>query len=86
MPRDGRSRLRVRATIAVISSFILAGLVLGWFQIPIVSSHGMILRSQLMEGKIPRHPDDETWDKVPPMVSQNRSDLLHTGTGPSGFD
>ncbi len=68
MPRDGRSRLRVRATIAVISSFILAGLVLGWFQIPIVSSHGMILRSQLMEGKIPRHPDDETWDKVPPMT------------------
>ena len=68
MPRDGRSRLRVHATIAVISSLILAGLVLGWFQIPIVSSHGMILRSQLMEGEIPRHPDDETWDKVSPMT------------------
>lgn len=68
MPRDVRSRLRVRSTIAVISSFILAGLVLGWFQIPIVSSHGMILRSQLMEGKIPRHPDDEAWDKIPPMT------------------
>ncbi len=68
MPRDGRPRPRVHATIAVLSSLLLAGLVLGWFQIPIVSSHGMILRSQLMEGKIPRHPDDAAWDKVSPMT------------------
>lgn len=50
-----------------LSLMIVAG-VLGGLGIPLVSSEGMIIRSQLVDGELPVTPEDAAWTKVPPMT------------------
>ena len=50
-----------------LSLMIVAG-VLGGLGIPLVSSEGMIIRSQLISGDLPTTPEDAAWAKVPPMT------------------
>ena len=51
-----------------LSILLIGALALGGLGIPIVSSEGMIIRSQLVEGEIPSAPDDPAWAKIPPMT------------------
>ncbi|HEY7531474.1 MAG TPA: ethylbenzene dehydrogenase-related protein [Nitrospiraceae bacterium] len=46
---------------------IVAG-VLGGLDIPLVSSEGMMIRSQFVEGDLPNTPEDAAWTKVAPMT------------------
>lgn len=57
-----------RSILPVLAGLLLAAAALGWLGIPMVSSEGMILRSQYTKGKVPRHPDDPSWEKIPPMT------------------
>jgi Ethylbenzene dehydrogenase len=50
-----------------LSLMIVAG-VLGGLDIPLVSSEGMIIRSQVVSGDLPTTPEDAAWAKVPPMT------------------
>lgn len=50
-----------------LSLLIIAGL-LGGLGIPLVSSEGMFIRSQLVDGELPVAPEDAAWAKVPPMT------------------
>jgi len=50
-----------------LSLMIVAG-VLGGLGIPLVSSEGMIIRSQVISGDLPTTPEDAAWAKVPPMT------------------
>ena len=50
-----------------LSLMIVAG-VLGGLGIPLVSSEGMIIRSQLVDGELPTAPEDAAWAKVSPMT------------------
>lgn len=50
-----------------LSLMIVAG-VLGGLGIPLVSSEGMIIRSQVVSGDLPTTPEDAAWTKVPPMT------------------
>jgi len=50
-----------------LSLMIVAG-VLGGLGIPLVSSEGMIIRSQLVDGGLPTTPEDAAWAKVSPMT------------------
>ncbi len=54
--------------IPFLSLLFISALVLGGLGIPVVSSEGMIIRSQLVEGDIPSAPEDPAWAKVPPMT------------------
>ena len=49
--------------------FILmtAGLLVG-FDVPLVSSEGMMIRARLVEGELPTGPEDAAWAKVAPMT------------------
>jgi hypothetical protein len=53
--------------IFFLSLMIVAG-VLGGLGIPLVSSEGMIIRSQLVDGELPTAPEDAAWAKVSPMT------------------
>lgn len=59
-----RSRLFL---LFFLSLMVMAG-VLGGLDIPLVSSEGMIIRSQLVEGELPVTPEDAAWAKVSPMT------------------
>ena len=50
-----------------LSLMVVAG-VLGGLGIPLVSSEGMIIRSQLVDGELPTTPEDAAWAKVSPMT------------------
>jgi len=50
-----------------LSLMVMAG-VLGGLDIPLVSSEGMMIRSQLVEGELPVTPEDAAWAKVSPMT------------------
>jgi hypothetical protein len=47
---------------------LVVGFFLGWFGIPIVSSEGMVIRAQYLEGDIPAAPVDAAWETVPTLV------------------
>lgn len=51
-----------------LSCLLLAASTLGGFGIPLVSSEGITIRSHLVEGDLPRAPDDAAWSKIPPMT------------------
>lgn len=59
-----RSRLFL---LFFLSLMVMAG-VLGGLDIPLVSSEGMIIRSQLVDGELPVTPEDAAWAKVSPMT------------------
>ncbi|MEQ1655672.1 MAG: ethylbenzene dehydrogenase-related protein [Nitrospira sp.] len=46
---------------------VTAGLFVG-FDVPLVSSEGMMIRARLVEGELPVGPEDAAWAKVAPMT------------------
>ncbi len=46
---------------------VTAGLFVG-FDVPLVSSEGMMIRARLVEGELPAGPEDTAWAKVAPMT------------------
>ena len=50
-----------------LSLMIVAGL-FGGLDVPLVSSQGMVIRSQLLDGELPVTPEDPAWAKVSPMT------------------
>jgi hypothetical protein len=46
---------------------VTAGLLVG-FDVPLVSSEGMMIRARLVEGELPTGPEDAAWAKVAPMT------------------
>jgi len=46
---------------------VTAGLLVG-FDVPLVSSEGMMIRARLVEGDLPIGPEDTAWGKVAPMT------------------
>ncbi|TKB33467.1 MAG: hypothetical protein E8D51_06905 [Nitrospira sp.] len=46
---------------------VTAGLFVG-FDVPLVSSEGMMIRARLVEGELPAGPEDAAWAKVAPMT------------------
>ncbi|MEJ2231301.1 MAG: ethylbenzene dehydrogenase-related protein [Nitrospirales bacterium] len=41
---------------------------LTWYQVPMVSSQGMVIRAHLSEGEVPSHPSDQAWETVAPLT------------------
>ncbi len=41
--------------------------VLTWYQVPLVSSQGMVVRAHFQEGEVPAHPSDPAWETVSPL-------------------
>ncbi len=56
-----------RSLIATGVGVVLAAIVLGWFEIPIVSSQGIVIRSYFREGNIPSYPSDKAWEALAPI-------------------
>ncbi len=56
-----------RSLIATGVGVVLAAIVLGWFEIPIVSSQGIVIRSHFREGNIPSYPSDKAWEALAPI-------------------
>jgi hypothetical protein len=49
---------------------ILVGAVffaLTWYQIPLVSSQGMVVRAHFVNGEVPSRPSDSAWETVAPL-------------------
>lgn len=40
---------------------------LTWYQVPLVSSQGMVVRAHFQEGNVPSHPSDPAWKTVTPL-------------------
>ena len=40
---------------------------LTWYQVPLVSSQGMVVRAHFHEGNVPSHPSDPAWETVSPL-------------------
>ena len=60
--------IRARRRISLFGIFALAVLFgLTWYQIPLVSSQGMVVRAHFSEGKVPTHPSDPAWETVAPL-------------------
>jgi hypothetical protein len=59
---------RSRLLFLFLFSLMIVAAVLGGMGIPLVSSEGMIIRSQLISGDLPTTPEDAAWTKVPPMT------------------
>lgn len=53
--------------IATGLGIVLTSMVLGWYDIPIVSSQGIVIRSYFQEGDIPSHPSDQAWESLAPI-------------------
>ncbi len=66
MVRSGR--FRSFSVLPLFFGVLVATLVLGWLNIPIVSSEGMIIRSHFISGEIPTTPDDPAWQNIPPVT------------------
>ena len=56
-----------RSLIATGVGVLLTAIVLGWFEIPIVSSQGIVIRSHFREGNIPSYPSDKAWEALAPI-------------------
>ncbi len=56
-----------RSLIALGVGIIFTAIVLGWFEIPIVSSQGIVIRSHFQEGEIPSYPSDKAWETLAPI-------------------
>ena len=40
---------------------------LTWYQVPLVSSQGMVVRAHFQEGNVPSYPSDPAWETVSPL-------------------
>ena len=38
-----------------------------WYQVPLVSSQGMVVRAHFQEGNVPSYPSDPAWETVTPL-------------------
>lgn len=56
-----------RSLIATGLGITLTAFILGWFEIPIVSSQGILIRSHFREGEIPSFPADKAWETLAPI-------------------
>ena len=56
------SLIQSRLTNALLCGAVALAMVLGVLGVPLVSSEGMIIRSHLIEGDIPRKHDDPVWE------------------------
>ena len=68
MARLVQLSIRSHSFLSLTVALIVTALLLGWLDIPIVSSEGMIIRSHFVAGEIPAAPDDPAWEKIPPMT------------------
>lgn len=59
---------RSRSVLMILSGVVVGAFVFGWLDIPLVSSEGMIIRSHLIEGKLPTQPEDPAWETIPPFT------------------
>jgi len=59
---------RSHASFSLIVGLLVGASLLGWWEIPFVSSEGMIIRSHYLSGEIPTSPDDPAWAKIPTMT------------------
>jgi len=69
-PRDHPLKLLLslpRHVVGIGLGVVLSALLLGWFQIPVVSSQGVVIRSHYVPGDIPAFPSDATWEKIAPL-------------------
>jgi hypothetical protein len=66
--------VRLKATVrshslqSIFIGLLVGAFVLAWFDIPIVSSEGMMIRSHRIAGEIPASPDDPAWGAIPTMM------------------
>ena len=56
-----------RSIIATGLGITFTAVILGWFEIPIVSSQGLVIRSHFREGAIPSTPSDKAWETLAPI-------------------
>ena len=56
-----------RHVVGIGLGVVLSALLLGWFQIPVVSSQGVVIRSHYVPGDIPAFPSDATWERIAPL-------------------
>ncbi len=56
-----------RSLIVTGLGITLTAIVLGWFEIPVVSSQGIVIRSHFREGEIPSYPSDKAWETLAPI-------------------
>jgi hypothetical protein len=68
MARQKVSAPRSYSILSIIFGLFVAAFVLGWLNIPIVSSEGMLIRSHVISGEIPTTPDDPAWGKIPTIM------------------
>ncbi len=40
---------------------------LTWYEIPLVSSQGIVVRAHFQEGEVPSYPSDPAWETVSPL-------------------
>ncbi len=59
----GRQTLWLWGTMGLA---VLLGLT--WYQVPLVSSQGMVVRAYFQEGTVPSHPADPAWETVAPLT------------------
>jgi hypothetical protein len=57
-----------RPLLAFFLGLLIVAGVLGGLGIPLVSSEGMSIRAQVVEGDLPSTPEDAAWAKVAPMT------------------
>lgn len=53
---------------AALSGLALLAAALGLFDVPVVSSQGMVIRSHYVEGVVPKQPSDAAWHQIPAMT------------------
>jgi hypothetical protein len=68
MVRMKQASLSRPLLFALLVVLVVAAFVLGGLGIPIVSSEGMIIRAPWVSGNIPSTPEDQAWQKIPPMT------------------
>ncbi|MDT7044148.1 ethylbenzene dehydrogenase-related protein [Candidatus Nitronereus thalassa] len=56
-----------RFQMATGLGIVVVAMVLGWFEIPVVSSQGIVIRSHFREGEVPSFPSDKDWESLAPI-------------------
>ena len=63
-----KAAVRSHSIHSLFVGLLVSASLLAWFDIPIVSSEGMVIRSHRISGEIPTSPDDPAWQAVPSMM------------------
>ena len=67
------NELRKTGIIRIRSSWLWGTMCLAllfgltWYEVPLVSSQGMVVRAHFQEGEVPSHPSDPAWETVSPL-------------------